>query len=350
MSKQASELSKNTVFAELFAGTTTDLKVAPMGDNSKAKKDYRMYAVHPSCIRIIDGFNARMDYGDVESLAMSMKAEHEATGQALIQPIILKSVKGDAKAFDLMAGHRRMMAAQWLWENLQYDVGELQAKIYKYDTPPHVLMGAHMRENDQKPLLPIEEAINFKRWKDAGYTLESIREISGRSVCHISKRLTLLTGADEVIDAVADGSLQSQTAAEIIVRRKGDEEAQKELVQKATESKEGAKAVREQLKAEMNSKGRKQRTKKREQGGKPANDKPDVPRLSLKEHQELVKSHTAWAADFVKTYGIKCEQAEVMKKAAEFRKESDAGYRKMVNMLQEFGKIDGVALVLGIEL
>ena len=348
MTNKASALAKNTAFNDLFNGTKTAFNVAAMGGEAKAKKDFRSYAVHPSCIRVIDGFNSRMDYGDIESLAQSLKAEKEANGQALIQPLILRSVRGEKNAFDLMAGHRRMMAAQWLWENEQYDVGELQARIYKYDTPYHIMIGVNMRENDQKPLLPIEEAINFKRLKDADYTLEQIRELSGRSVCHISKRLTLLTGADEVVDAVASGELQSQTAAEIVVRRKGDTEAQKELVKKATESKEGAKAVREQLKAEMNSKGRKQRAKKKDAGE--AVSKPDNKRLSQKEHDELVKSHTAWVADFVQTYKIPAQHAEVMKKAAEFRKEDDAGYRKLTNMLMEYGKIEGVALVLGIDL
>ncbi|QAY01736.1 hypothetical protein ValLY3_9 [Vibrio phage ValLY_3] len=348
MTKRASELAKNTAFNDLFASSKTGFNVAEMKDGDKVKKDFRTYAIHPSAIRVIDGFNSRMDYGDIEELAMSLKAEHENNGQALIQPLILMSVKGEKDTYDLIAGHRRMMAAQWLWENLQYDVGGLASRIYKYDTPYHHMIGVNMRENDQKPLLPIEEAINFKRLKDADYTLEQIRDLSGRSICHISKRLTLLTGADEVVDAVASGELQSQMAAEIVVRRKGDLEGQKELVKKATSSKEGNRAVRQQLKAEMNSTGRKKRAKKAEKTG----DKGDVKnkRLTQKEHDELVTSHAMWAADFVKTYGIPVDQVEVMKKAGELRAEGDAGYRKLTKMLQEFGKIDGIALVLGIDL
>ncbi|AFV81321.1 ParB-like partition protein [Vibrio phage vB_VpaS_MAR10] len=348
MTKRASELAKNTAFNDLFSSSKTGFNVAAMADGDKIKKDFRTYAIHPSAIRIIDGFNSRMDYGDIEELAMSLKAEHENNGQALIQPLILMSVKGEKDKYDLIAGHRRMMAAQWLWENLQYDVGGLASRIYKYDTPYHHMIGVNMRENDQKPLTPIEEAINFKRLRDADYTLEQIRDLSGRSICHISKRLTLLTGADEVVDAVAEGVLQSQMAAEIVVRRKDDLEGQRELVEKAKSGKEGKRAVRETLKAEMNASGRKKRAKKVSTGT--AKPEPANKRLTQKEHDELVKSHSVWVADFVKAYGVKVQHDEVMKKAAEFRKEGDAGYRKLTKMLIEFGKIDGVGLVLGIDL
>ena len=346
--QKASDLAKNTVFADMFAGDTKNLNVAPLQDGEKGKKDFRTYAIHPSQIRVIAGFNSRMDYGDIEELAMSLKAEHEQTGQALIQPLILKGVKGQKDVYDLMAGHRRCLAAQWLWENLQYDVGNLLARIYKWDTPYHILIGTNFRENDQKPLAPIEEAINFKRLKDAGYKLKDITAITGKSNCHISKRLTLLGGADEVIDAVASGDLQAQTAAEIVVRRKGDKEAQKELVKKATSGKEGRRAVAQQLKSEMNSKGRKQRAKKAvEKGDAP---QPTIKPLTKKEHEELVTSHSMWCADFVKEFGCPVVQADVMKRAAELRKEADTGHRKILKMMQEYGKLEGIALVLGIEL
>lgn len=189
------------------------------------------------------GWNVRFDFGDIEGLKNSIKAN----GFKINKPLEVRR-NADNK-FEIIDGDRRFTAVEELIkEGMAFPDGIpiVIADKNKTDLENTISM---LVDNNGKELLPLEEAAGLKRLRDAGLTLKEICEKVGRSNTHVNATLALLDADDSVKEAVKEKKIAGTTAKKIAVRSRGNKEAQKKMVEKATSGIAGRRAVTAEVKA-----------------------------------------------------------------------------------------------------
>lgn len=212
------------------------------------KKTGGAWNIDPTTITMEPGWNVRFDMGDIDGLAASIKAQlsRNPEGGGLLHPIGVRRIdakdplsQGGKFLFVTVRGHRRTTAIQQLLKaGVEFPLG-VKADILDKGMDMTSAMLEMFVENDQKPLLPLEEAAAFKRLQDGdpttdpatpGMTIKEITAATGRSDHHIISTLALLDADEEVIAALKDGSVGKTTARAIAKDARGDKAKQKELV------------------------------------------------------------------------------------------------------------------------
>lgn len=190
------------------------------------------YFADPSCITRKPGFNPRFDFGEIEELAKSIKAN------GLLQPLRIKRLVGEeitqlGKLFVLIDGDRRLTAIELLIKKGHEFPEGVPAVIVDKDQTELTSLIQMFEANTGKAFLPLEEAAAYKRMKDAGMTVAKICASVGRKQVHVISSLALLEADGELQTAVKDKSINSTTAKKIAVHARGDKAKQKELVAQA---------------------------------------------------------------------------------------------------------------------
>ena len=145
-------------------------------------------------------FNPRKKIGDVSALAVSMRQV------GLIQPITVRPSPAGVKGFEIIAGHRRVKAAESLgWDTIAANI------VTATDVQ---VMGLALVENlHRDSLSPLEEAEGFAQLRDAaGYTPEQLALKTGRTKGWVYQRLKLLDLCTEARKALHSGALQLSVA------------------------------------------------------------------------------------------------------------------------------------------
>lgn len=148
-------------------------------DNSDENGTFRSIAVS----QLIPGpYQPRtgMREESLKELAESIKA------QGLVQPIVVRQKKGDAKTFEIIAGERRWRASQI--------AGLKKVPVLVRDIPDQSAMSVALIENIQREALnPLEEAqAIFKLIETFKMTHAALAESIGRSRSSVSNLLRLL--------------------------------------------------------------------------------------------------------------------------------------------------------------
>lgn len=185
-----------------------------------------------------EGWNVRVDFGDIEELKQSIRSN----GFWQHKPLVVK--RNDAGALEIVDGERRFTALIDLVREGGYDKGlgvpVVLADRSMTDEQGYVLM---FTANSGKSFLPIEEAEAYRRMVSGGMTIADICSRVGRSEVHVRDRMLLLDADPEVKKALAEGKIGSTLAENIVKTTKGDADEQKKLVKKASDSKEGKREV-----------------------------------------------------------------------------------------------------------
>lgn len=225
--------------------TTHTVRALPAGIVGKSTR----YNVDPRKICFREGWNNRFDMGDIESLAAGIQATLERTPDRpyATDMDVKRLLPSDPRTaagfnFEVITGHRRKLATDLLLAkgvvfpegvnvylvDAQADERELTIKLFT--------------ENNQKPLLPLEEAAAFKRLKDNNMTILQIAKAVGRADTHVIETLALLDADQELQDAVKSGAVGATIAKVIATTARGDKQAQKEMVAEAkvAKGKDGA--------------------------------------------------------------------------------------------------------------
>ena len=138
----------------------------------------------------------------IDDLASSI-AEH-----GLLQPIIVAPLEAP-DAFDLVAGHRRLLACAAL--------GHLTIDARVIDFPTDALSAVRLTENIQREELnPLEEAVAISRLRGAlDLTQEQASERLGKGLSWLKKRESLLRLPDDVMDSLQSGLINPSVALEL---------------------------------------------------------------------------------------------------------------------------------------
>lgn len=188
--------------------------------------------MNPKNIVVEDGFNNRIDMGDIPGLMKTIKRN------GLEMPLIVRKV---GKHYELVAGHRRLVAAL----RLGLDKVPTIVKTAKMSDAEALLLS--LVSNDSKALAPVEEAVAFRRLVKGGMTPKAIATATGKSLRTVKDRLTLIAAHPDVREAVRSGKLSFSLGVNIAKKSKGDKKKQRQQVKKASRSKEGKKKVAAQV-------------------------------------------------------------------------------------------------------
>lgn len=165
----------------------------------------------------------------------------------LLQPVIVRVIKGHVGRYELIAGERRWRAAQ------KVNLHEVPAIIMDL-TDEDALEIALVENLQREDLNPVDEAMGYRRLMDQfSHTQEQLAEMLGKSRSHVANMLRLLALPDIVLAHLERGDL-SMGHARALVTAKNVEALAKQIVNEGL-------SVRETEKLAADSTGRVQKSK-----------------------------------------------------------------------------------------
>lgn len=147
-----------------------------------------------SKIVIREGFNVRIDYGDIESLAKSI-LENGQTMPGIVDVL-------EDGTFLLVEGHRRVKALRLL-ESQGHTPLYFEAKVNTSKTTEEQRILQMFTTQDNKPLEPVEVAELIRRLVNLGNKPADVARKLGKSAAYISQMLDFASEGQEVKDMVA---------------------------------------------------------------------------------------------------------------------------------------------------
>lgn len=223
--------------------------------------------IDPSTIRRREGWNPRIEFGEIANLAKSI--EHELTvnpsSGGLINDIrVQKLAKADnGFAFELIDGDRRLTAVEMLLKKgVVFGLG-IPAKIEPAKVAEGVVTDQLVRmytANTGKAFLPMEEAVAFDRMRKAGMTQKEIEQATGRSHGVVARAFLLLKADGKLKAAVESKAISASQAVEIMSASRGEPEELDKLIAEALEAKTPTqkKAAKARVKAKKIEKAKKE--------------------------------------------------------------------------------------------
>lgn len=193
-----------------------------------------LQVVHIKAIDVmVTGRNPRVALTGIEQLADSIDEN------GVRNPIKVRPIKVDGKKFELIDGHRRLAACQYLADtrNIHIDIPAMVVEHYKDEVDILVEM---MVSNDGEPFTPFEEATLYSRLRDEfKLSNEQIAKRVGKSISHVSDKIALLKADPAVKKAIRDKVITTSDANTIVRKSNSDTKKQRELVERIiTEGKE----------------------------------------------------------------------------------------------------------------
>jgi ParB family transcriptional regulator, chromosome partitioning protein len=161
--------------------------------------------------------NPRRDFADaeLEELAASLRE------RGIIQPIVVRPVRGSNDRFEIIAGERRWRAAQRAG---LHDVPIVSVEV----TDDEALQLAIIENVQRTDLNAIEEATGYQALiNDFKHSHDEIAKTVGKSRVHITNTLRLLKLPEKVQTLVRSGKVSAGHARVLIGRSDAEELAQK---------------------------------------------------------------------------------------------------------------------------
>src|SRR5262245_45391304 len=165
--------------------------------------------------------NPRRDFADAEldELAASLREK------GIIQPIVVRPVRGSADKFEIIAGERRWRAAQRAG---LHDVPIVSVEV----TEDEALQLAIIENVQRTDLNAVEEATGYQALiSDFRHSHDDIAKVVGKSRVHITNTLRLLKLPGAVQDHIRCGKLSAGHARVLIGRADAEERAEQIIAQ-----------------------------------------------------------------------------------------------------------------------
>ena len=153
-------------------------------------------------------FNPRRSFPEeqLEELAASIRE------RGLVQPLVVRPIEGETRAYEIVAGERRWRAAQLA--NL-HEVPVVIRALTDHEAVEIAIIENVQRED----LNAIEEGEGYRLLMDGhGYTQEDLAKVIGKSRSHLANTLRLLKLPDSVQELVRTGRLSAGHARALIGR------------------------------------------------------------------------------------------------------------------------------------
>lgn len=202
-------------------------------------KKATLYYADPKQLVRRPGWNPRFDFGDMEELMASIKA------QGVIQALWVR--RNEAGKLEVVDGDRRFTAVERLIE-AGCAIPEVPVRLLDKAVPDGEALILAMTTNLGKPLLPLEEAGAYKRLcEELKLTPAELAKKLGRSEAHVKDRISLVEAAPAVKEGVASGALGVTLAENIVQSAQGDLQKQTDLAATAMSGKDGKRQVQNEV-------------------------------------------------------------------------------------------------------
>jgi ParB family chromosome partitioning protein len=149
--------------------------------------------------------NPRQSYSEVEldELAASIRE------RGIIQPIVVRTLRGSADHYEIIAGERRWRAAQ--------RAGMHDVPIVLFEASDREALELAIVENVQRTdLNPLEEAMGYQALEEFGHNQDDIARLIGKSRSHVANTLRLLKLPEAVKIYLREGKLSAGHARALL--------------------------------------------------------------------------------------------------------------------------------------
>ena len=153
-------------------------------------------------------FNPRRNFSEeqIEELAASIRE------RGLVQPLVVRPVRGNQEAYEIVAGERRWRAAQ------RANLHEVPVVVRALSDQEAIEI-AIIENVQREDLNAVEEAEGYRLLMHGhGYTQEDLAKVIGKSRSHLANTLRLLKLPDSVLDLLRSGELSAGHARALIGR------------------------------------------------------------------------------------------------------------------------------------
>jgi ParB family chromosome partitioning protein len=182
--------------------------------------------------------NPRRSFSEAEldELAASIKE------RGIIQPIVVRPLRGFADSFEIIAGERRWRAAQI--------AGLHQVPIVVIEATDEEALQYAIIENVQRAdLNPLEEAAGYQALvNDFAHSHDDVAKIVGKSRAHITNMLRLLKLSDNVQSLIRSGELTAGHAR-VLIGQPNAESLARQIVERALNVRQAEALTRQNGKA-----------------------------------------------------------------------------------------------------
>jgi ParB family transcriptional regulator, chromosome partitioning protein len=182
--------------------------------------------------------NPRRNFSDAEldDLAASIKE------RGIIQPVVVRSVRGAKDAYEIIAGERRWRAAQ--------RAGLHEIPIVPFEASDSEALELAIIENVQRTdLNPLEEAGGYQALASQyGHSHEDIAKVVGKSRSHVTNTLRLLK-LPEPVKAYINAGKITAGAARMLVGAPDPEEMARQIVDRGLNVRQVEALAKERAKA-----------------------------------------------------------------------------------------------------
>lgn len=193
--------------------------------------------IDPRDIIVAEGFNQRVDFGDIDELAAQIKE------QGLLEPVSVVEAVDEAgkKQYILINGERRYRAIMSLIEE-GYDVGLIKAGILPADMKDDELFIQQFMRNEGKKFNDVELGRICKKLEEKGYSRSEIAKMLGKNPGVITYALQSLSYAEPIRQMIEDGKIggtevrRVYTAARKTYGDDWEEKANQEIIAKKKEA------------------------------------------------------------------------------------------------------------------
>jgi ParB family chromosome partitioning protein len=180
--------------------------IGDVGEETKSTERSRSTRKAPIELVKANPRNPRRNFseGELDELSASIKE------RGIIQPIVVRAMKGAADQFEIVAGERRWRAAQ--------RAGLHEVPIVTVEVSDAEALELAIIENVQRAdLNAIEEANGYEQLAaEFGHTQDDISKIVGKSRSHITNTLRLLKLSEPIKAYVRSGKLSAGHARTLI--------------------------------------------------------------------------------------------------------------------------------------
>lgn len=181
--------------------------------NKTQKKD--LLLLDPRILVIEQGFNTRIDYGDIDELKDS-----------IIENGVRVPMRGykEGESYVIIDGHRRLTAILKAIEEGN-DIARVPFLSEKKRTIEERIFDIIL-SNDGKQLSPLELGETYKKLMQHGYNYTEIAKKIGKTIKHVSDMVSVAGSSKEVKDIIKEGGISATLVAEVKSKVKDQDEAE----------------------------------------------------------------------------------------------------------------------------
>lgn len=185
--------------------------------NKTTKTD--IYNIDPRAIVVVDGFNSRQDFGNIEELAKQIQE------QGMLNPISVVPFKTEdgKEKYRLVDGERRYRAVMSLIDK-GVDIARIKAIFLSRSLSDAELYVQQVMRNEGKPFNEYEMGVHCSKLKDiCGKTNSEIADMLGKNVGQISYYLGVLEMTPEAQEVIKTNRISASNIRRIYEACKHDE-------------------------------------------------------------------------------------------------------------------------------